>query len=183
MTRLIPFKSVATKPSGRIRRARGFTLIEMMIVVAIAGIMTTLSVVLLRDTLLMRRELTAARSVAALVKRARIDAIGRHERVQVNADTAAHTITLMACRSKFGADGLCVTAESLAIVPMGTIKLNDGAFAGVRLTSAPAPALVFGAAGFPEITTTYTFVVDQPERPGAFTVTVTAAGEVRVQGT
>lgn len=167
---------------GRNGRARAFTLIEMMIVLGIAGVMTLLSVVLLRDTLLMRRELTAARSLAALVKRARIDAIGRHQRVQVATDIGANTVTLMGCRSKYGVEGACVTGATLTAVPMGRITLNDGAFAGVKLTSAPGTPLVFSASGFPEVTGTYTYIVDQPERPGTFTVTVSAAGEVRVQG-
>lgn len=166
--------------SMRRKQPRGVTLIEMMVVIAISGLLSTLAVVTLRDTLVAKREMAAARSISALIKRARVDAIARHRRVRIDADISAHSVNISSCKSIYGGQG-CATGESLTSSTFAPLRLNDGALMGVKLTSVPATALVFDAAGFPEVPGTYTYGVDQVERPGSLTVVVTTAGEIRVQ--
>lgn len=161
-------------------RVRGFTLVEMMVVVAIGAVLSSIAVVTLRDTLNAKREVGAARSVAQLVKRARLIAVDTHSIVEVQATVATSTVTLLACKSAYGANA-CAGALTMTPVPQGELVLNQGDLRGVKLTTVPATSLTFSAAGFPTVPGTYTYVVDQNEKAGTQSVVVTASGEIRVQ--
>lgn len=164
-------------------RPRAFTLLEVAVVVAIAGIMATLAVGSLRNVLSTSKESGAARSVAALIKRARVLAISNHNRVAVVVSTTPNTIKLQSCRAAYGGTAACATTLSLTDVSRASLTFKQGDMKGVVLTGpTEGVALVFDAGGFPENTnTTYTYVLDHTERAGTRKVVVTAAGEVRVQ--
>jgi prepilin-type N-terminal cleavage/methylation domain-containing protein len=161
-------------------RAHGFTLLEMMLTIGIAGVLTTLAVTTLRDTLSLKREAGAARQVAGLLKRARTIALSTHSRVRVDADTATGIVTLSSCKSTFGSS-TCANGAPFTAVPSSTVQLNHDELIGVNLTAAPGSALTLAATGFPEVTGTYTYVVDEAGRPGSFSIVVSTAGEVTVQ--
>jgi prepilin-type N-terminal cleavage/methylation domain-containing protein len=162
------------------RTPKAFTLLELLLTIAIASVLTGLAVSTLHDTLSLKREAGAARTVASLLKRGRALAVATHSRVQVATSTASSSLTLNACKSMYGTSA-CVTSTSLTPVASGSVTLNRGDFIGVQLTSAPASALVFNASGFAEVSGTYTYVVDEAGRPGSFNVVVSTAGEVSVQ--
>jgi prepilin-type N-terminal cleavage/methylation domain-containing protein len=162
-------------------RRRAFSLLEMMVVVAIAGIMTAIAVGSLRGALENKKEVGAARSVAALISRARLLAIDTHSRVRVDADTATNALRLSSCPAVYGATLVCATGTNFGTMAQTDVLLNHGAFLGVRLTSAPTTPLIFDAKGLPEAIATYTYVVDHPGQPQAVQVVVSTAGEIRVQ--
>ncbi len=170
----------------RARPLRAFTLVEVMIVVAIAGIMAALSVVSLLDVVNTNIENGSARSLAAVIKRGRVQAISNHARVSVT--VAGNVVQLKTCRAVYGGNGTCAnnsagTAETLTNLAQGSFNFGSTDTKGVTVTGpSEGIPLIFDAAGFPETsTTTYTYLVDHPKRPGNRTVVVTAAGEVRVQ--
>jgi len=100
--------------------------------------------------------------------------------VAVTASTSTHVATLSACKARFGTTG-CADGGSLLPLAQGSIAFNTESFRGVKVTNVPVTPLVFSALGFPEVATTYSFVLDHPERPGVRTVVVGSAGEVSVQ--
>lgn len=159
------------------RQSRGFTLIEAMIVVAIVGIAASLGVASLQPVIADVRLHGTARGAAALIRAARLQAMSRHERVEVTATGASFAVA--SCAARFAAAG-CAGGATLTAVPGQSVFLGDGEALGVRLQSGPASALVFGPNGLPEGTATLRqYVLANDAR--ARTIEVSPAGEVRVR--
>jgi prepilin-type N-terminal cleavage/methylation domain-containing protein len=158
------------------RRIPAFSLVEIMVVVAIIGVMTGLAVATLRDVVLSGREAGGAQSIANALRRARGLAVSTHSRVKVV--TSGNGIQTLSCASKFGAVG-CVGSTDFVALPQGSTTLSDADLVGVTL--AGPGDLVFAPSGFPESAGPFTWVVDHAQRPGDKRVVVTAGGEIRVQ--
>lgn len=161
-------------------------------VVAIFSVMTGIAVSSLREVIIQNVENGTARTVAALLKRARAHAISTHSRVLVQLTTAPspNRMQLCACRSVYGGRALCATGETTAdgcpaasnmqAVDGGGYTFGRGDFRSVVVTG-PAGTVIFAPDGLLETPALYTFTVDHPRRPGSRTVEVTGAGEVRVK--
>lgn len=164
---------------------RAFTLIEVMLVVAIVGIMSIVGVAGMRSAIAGTRELGSARGLAGLAKRARATAAQTHQIVTLEILSADTEARLVACAARFG-EARC--ADTPVEVPSSRVRFS-GEYLGVTLTAKPTAPLSFDAAGFPctftsgvcgPLSTTAIYTVDHPERPGSTNVNVTVAGEIRV---
>lgn len=143
------------------------------------GIMAALAQGSLRETISQSRANGSVHSLAALLGRARVTAQKSHKRVRIDTGTV-NAVALESCPAKYGSTSACVTSttftpESQAVLRFG----KEVETRGIALTP-PATTLVFDAAGFPETTTTYTFTLTHVQTGKVRTVTVTAAGEIRV---
>jgi prepilin-type N-terminal cleavage/methylation domain-containing protein len=166
----------------RTKQARGFTLIELMLVVVITGIMSGLAVFTLTATANSSRERGAARGVSALIKRARTTAMQQHRIVRVEPVLQGGVtvgLKLQSCAAQFGTN-LCAGAALQADVVNAVILVGrQDESRGVTLTA--PPGLEFNVVGMVVGGGTYDFVIDHPGTVGATTVRVSAGGDVRVQ--
>jgi Tfp pilus assembly protein FimT len=155
---------------------------EMMITLAIFGVMTTVAVTSLRQIVTKDIESGTARTVASLLKRARIQAVSAHARVQVTVTTTPNTMSLSSCRAVYGGRPLCVTEEpTMTAVPSGSYTFGRGDFRGVTVTGPASGTVIFATDGSLEGQTSVSYIVDAPQLTGSRSVTVSAAGDVRVQ--
>ena len=161
---------------------RAFTLLEMMVVVAIMGVMASLAQSSYRETAVNLKLSTAVNGTASLIQRARAVAVTTRSRVEVSTATAGF-IQLNSCRARFGAVG-CTGASVLSNankpVQGAYVRIGSGDTAGVTLAGAPGTPLIFGPDGLPETTTTYLYQFSHPDTSVVRKVTVSAAGEVSV---
>lgn len=179
-------ESGRTKKTDPRCRRRGFSLVEMMLVVAIFGVMTAIAISNMRDVIAANIGNGAARSIAAFVKRARVLAATTHSRVRVT--LSGTTLTLESCKSRYGSNACVGTTTFQPVVVSGTLVVGRGETRGasVQLSSTPFPtitplaAVTFDSGGFVEGTTEAYFVVSHTDRPVKRTVRVTAAGEVKL---
>jgi type IV fimbrial biogenesis protein FimT len=169
--------------SARRRRHRGFNLAELMITLAMFGVMTGIAVSSLRQLVTKDVESGSARTVASLLKRARIQAVSAHARVVVVLTTTpTNTMSLSSCRAVYGGRPLCVTEEPTPTpVVGGSYTFGRGDFRGVKVTGPASGTVVFATDGSLEGQVPVAFTVDHSQIAGVRTVTVSAAGDVRVQ--
>lgn len=163
------------------RRRGAFSLVEVMVVVAIIGVMSAVAVFTINQTMQSSRERGAARGVSALIKRARALAVQDHAMVSVV--TTATSIRLQACPARYGTN-LCVGLQPKVDVHNADLRLGSGTDSGgVALTGAPGTPLEFGTNGFPTApgSAPFSYTLDHPQTPGVARVVVTAGGDVRVQ--
>ncbi len=156
---------------------RAFTLIELMIVVAIVGIGATLGLASLSPIAADVRLHGAARGTAALIRGARVHALTHHARVRVM--VSGTTISLEACPAKFGSPNACARNTNFVTLPNQSVVLSSADARSVTLSSSPFNAVVFGASGLPEgaaALAEYVFSNSNRTRK----VQVTPGGEVRV---
>lgn len=159
---------------------RGFTLIEATVVVAIAGILSTMALANIGPIVSDVRLNGSARGLAALVQTARARAINEHSRVRINTATTDR-IFLESCSAKFGSTG-CIGASTFVAVPGATMILNGQDAVAVTLAAQPASALIFGPDGLPEGSPTVrTYQLAVQGRPLRRSVDVTVGGEARVR--
>lgn len=164
----------------RRRGFRGFTLVETMAVVAIAGVLTSLAVTGLTNTLAATAETRSARTVAQLMKRARSTAVARHRRVALRANATTHRLEIVSCPQRFG-EAACVTGAPYVVEPGSVSFATD--FHGVKVDVPAADVdgnvAVWNADGFPTAAAVFRF--DQPATPGTQEVLVSVGGDVRTQ--
>jgi prepilin-type N-terminal cleavage/methylation domain-containing protein len=164
------------------RQRRAFSLVEVMVVVAIAGILAAMSVATLRAVAMASREIGAARGVGALIKRGRALAIQDHRLVRINT-TEPDRVFLESCPSQYGI-ALCAIGYTLQPVLRAEVvtRQGQGDAAGVVVTTTGPGELIFSATGLPTVTAgPWQLTFDHPETPGSRAVFVTAVGEVRVE--
>ena len=154
-----------------------------MVVIAIAGIMTSLTVAGLRETMAATAKDRAARSVAQIMKRARSYAIVSHKRVAIRADATNHTLELFACDQRYG-EKLCVGATPVfTAVPTTRLKFAD-TFQGVKgdipTADADGNVVLFNADGFPAIGASQVWRFGHDATPGSRELTLTIGGDVRL---
>ncbi|HKI85586.1 MAG TPA: GspH/FimT family pseudopilin [Thermoanaerobaculia bacterium] len=102
------------------RRARGFTLIEMVIVLAIIGVLVTFGYPALQELLVRSRIESATRNTANIMRLARLEAIKHSVQVLVNFNSTAKTVWAYA--NVDGTAGFSPDASK----PAGTVDYQVG---------------------------------------------------------
>ncbi|MGQ9659779.1 MAG: GspH/FimT family pseudopilin [Thermochromatium sp.] len=123
------------------RGARGFTLVELLVVMAIAAVMMTAVPTLLAVALPGLEMKSAARRTATILRLARESAIRRGEETSVLVDLERHRLTLTGQRSLSLPERLSLRLEAasseLIDAQRGTIRFfPDGSSTGGRLVLA-----------------------------------------------
>lgn len=80
----------------RLRNLSGYSLIELLIVVALVGLLAAMAIPSYRDLLARSQIRSVATEVASELRRARQLAMARRERLRVRVDVAQQTLTLVA---------------------------------------------------------------------------------------
>lgn len=159
------------------QRARGFTLIEILVVLAIAGILTGIAFVVLPNDHAAVNQ--AAYGFAQQFPRARIEALKNDAFAGVTVSSTGSG-SYSVCVDANG-NGACDAGEAVQTVSMG-----QGSYAKVRITCAGFAAFMFDPRGIPRVPTPNTAcpgVVTFANRAGNYSVdvAVTAAGKASVQ--
>lgn len=150
----IPHLSFNKRPS------RGFTLIEMLVVIAILGIMAAIAIPSFQDMLANQRVRSAATDLVSDITLARTEAIKRQQRVQVLADAAGWrngwTVQTVNGAIMIKSSNGMASGTGLAVATVGGITGNEfqnaiifrgdgtvlnapiGAEAGLSITDGPA---------------------------------------------
>jgi general secretion pathway protein H len=127
-----------TSPAGDRRRAAGFTLFELLIVLVILGLTLAVAVPLFARALPGLELKSSARTVAATMREARSLAIADNREIAVAIDLDTRTIDLAGLRSEALGDGidlrLFTAAEELIDRGAGRIRFYpDGTSTGGRI--------------------------------------------------
>lgn len=109
---------------------RGFTLIELMVVIAIVAIITSFALPSYR-TLIEKRQVTSgAQQISAFLSSAKMEAIKRNEKVAVSTNTAGEWcmgfIAYEANESDVGADCDCTLTDPAAAGACAVDEFGDG---------------------------------------------------------
>lgn len=130
-------------PNGRLRPQAGFSVVELMIAVAVMGLMLAIAMPRIRDTLIGRDVKSARAAVANLYARARINALQSRKittihfsgsQVWVTAPLGAGTDTIGAVADLTSMYGVTVDASQATIAVMPTGLANTGVPVLVRVT-------------------------------------------------
>ncbi len=126
----------------------GFTLVELMIVVAIIGILAGIGTTLLLNYLPNMRLKSAARDIFSTMMQAKVEAIRRGENVSLSFNTGGNTYTMFLDNGAGGGiagNGLLDGTETIlqAVTPLPTGVTFNGA------TTFGNNALVFTSRGIP----------------------------------
>ena len=147
------------------RNKSGFTLIELMIVLAIGGILAALAMPSFRIALANHRLKTGVRETFALIQLARINAIKEHTNVVVRFDETAESYMVFVDNGAGGgtADNR-VQDGAEEIIKSGTmpkgITIDDASFAG------GATWVRFDYKGMPNGTGGHVYMSTPPNLPG-----------------
>lgn len=173
------------------QRGAGFTLVELMIVVAIMGILAGIAYPLMLSWLPNMRVRGAARDVYSVMQRAKAEAIERGGNVAIVFNTAANTYTMFVdansnrlldagelplLSSGPMPNGVAFDNRAAPPLPAIEVKGADDIVDGVSFAS---NAVAFTPRGLPVGTGTVALFVAATGRQR--TVTVTIAGRVRMQ--
>lgn len=136
-----------------VSRSRGFTLIEMLVVMTVIGILYTIALPAALDFIERRRLAAATEQIFEVLQLARTEAIRLSQDVQVSLDAdgtqawALAASTNPACAPAKSAFGTAATFSNCQIVAPGdttTLNAENTSFEGVTLTkSNAANALTF----------------------------------------
>lgn len=141
----------ATPGSGRVRRGRGFTLVELMIAIAILGVLVAAAAPSLTGMVREQRIKSASFDMFATFAYARSEALKRNASINIvrtGADWAggwsvqSGGVTL---RSQVAYPNVAITALDTAnvVIAGGTVTYQGSG----RLGTSPAPTFVFSATG------------------------------------
>ncbi len=172
------------------QRRAGFTLVELMIVVAIMGILAGIAYPLMLSWLPNMRLRGAARDVYSVMQRAKAEAIERGTNVAIAYNTAANTYIMfvdvnrnrlqdageISLLSSPMPDGVAFDNRPAPPLPATEVKGADGIVDGVSFAGNVA---AFTPRGLPVGTGTVALLAAATGRQR--TVTVTIAGRVRMQ--
>ena len=128
-------------PAGRASRQGGLTLLELMVAIAILGILVVVAIPSFRDLLVLQRIKGAAELVQTDLMLARSEAVRRNVPVYVKLTTGADGclgIGTSQCSCLAGSSDIC-NIKTTDLSPAG------GAFPGIQLSSASATDLQFTA--------------------------------------
>lgn len=163
-------------------RESGFTLIEMMIVVAIIGILSALAFPSLSTLFPRNRTKAAARELNGYIQKAKLEAIKQNSDCLVVFTPAAGADT-GSCVTCISSDDDCTDADDQII---SQLDFNDYDSVSLSNTTFSGDKLVFNNRGIPETTTgamgSGRAVIQNTKEIGyKFDVVVASSGRVRIE--
>jgi type II secretion system protein H len=157
-------------------KPRAFTLLELMVVIAIVGILSTAAVASMGNVSTNIRLHGSARGLAALLRSARTHALAQHARVRVH--VVGGLIQLQACPARYGQSG-CAGGVAFADLTNRTMRFGVEDARSVALTAVPENEVIFAPTGTIEAASA--LQIYKLLAAGTLAeVHVTTAGEVRV---
>lgn len=180
-------RTTAQNASRRAKRLRGFSITEMVMVVAILFILSAIAIPNATRMLQSYAAASNARSLAATLAMAKMDAARNFTQTQLNCNLAANSCQIQVCTSKG------VTACNAFSAEGGPVALSHGTSFGFGSISAPAGTqttiqntaqIVFNSRGIP-VDNTGTLTGDDGlyltgQGGTTFAVTVNATGKIAV---
>ena len=166
-------KTVLTpaKANRNLADSRGFSLLQMLIVVAIVAIVVGFSVFGIRSARAAQRLQTSARVFAQTVEKARLDAIRRHDSTRVEfTDASTYEVTM-----DFAGNGTNQT-RTFTLETGVTVTGDNGA----TLAAADYPYAIFDWRGRLNINECNTLFRMRNERSDQLTVQVAGSGDITV---
>jgi len=159
---------LALRPRGSLsRNAAGFTLIELIVVVAVIGIITVTGVPMFLSFMQAQQTKGAAQQVASLLNQARQLAISRNTAYRVDVDVTNNRLRFV------------LTSDGSAYLGAGTDASGYVTLANAaKLTSATANP-VFTALG--AASTAGTITVQNAQGTSSLSVVVSASGRIKIQ--
>jgi prepilin-type N-terminal cleavage/methylation domain-containing protein len=162
----------------RARAARGFTLLELIVVIAIAGILSAMAVPMIFNTLRVYRMRSAVSSVTGLISNARYQAIFHGCKTQIVFTASTYTYQISSEQPAYGGQA-CLTAYSpittvLPIMGQGIAIDQTVTFTfspGGNISSLPAMNPMVMNLSYPGFTTTVPGEKIQVSSYGNITVT------------
>lgn len=158
--------------SPRNRLAQGFTLIELVLVLAIGIITTVIAIPLVSNIMFAYRLRSAVSSVTGFIQSARYQAISSGYAYQVVFNKAASTIQIQSDPNRIGTyTNLCLPAAPSCPIPLSGSGIPVALGADTTLQFRPS-GIVTATAGSTTLTLTY--------RGKTETITVSSYGNVKV---
>ncbi|HXM97048.1 MAG TPA: prepilin-type N-terminal cleavage/methylation domain-containing protein [Candidatus Dormibacteraeota bacterium] len=165
-------------PKRNTRRMRGFSLLEILVVVAVILIVTGITVPVVNRSVMTYRLTDAATQVTSNIKMARFEAIRTDALVTWQIKQAANTTTMFVDTDRNGTFSPKVKAvifnSNINVVPVGTVPNTGGLGGAMGLAAAPtavnpaAAAITFDARGaVTGVPTAYAVYVSDSPNGGA----------------
>lgn len=169
------------------RRPHGFTLVELIVTLAVVAVLAVASVPAFRDALEKQRLRGAADDVVGLLSAARVEALKRERDVNVSALGARDTWCIGAAAARepalgepLGAAEACNCADvAQCFVGAQRMTVDAAHHPGVTIDAAPAPYVVDRRLGTTSDLSTRGLTLGSPSGQFALRVSVSALGQAR----
>jgi prepilin-type N-terminal cleavage/methylation domain-containing protein len=180
--------NVTTKPANRARTARGFSVVELVVVLAIILVLSSIAIPSLLSSMRTYRISSAASSLSALLQRARFEAIRRNTPISVRTkvDVTGDTVVYIDLNGNSRLDPdepqIMQTSDIQFMAAGGSVPAP--ASTGYPAAVSPPGIITFGVRGTVNYTgaqTDYISYLGNPAGPNLFysAVTVSQMGQIK----
>jgi prepilin-type N-terminal cleavage/methylation domain-containing protein len=180
-------RNVTKKPANRARTARGFSVVELVVVLCIILVLSAIAIPSLQSSMRTYRIGSAASSFSALLQRARFEAIRRNTPITVRTQVVGgDTVVYIDLKGNnaFDPTDPAVTQTSDIQFVAGGGSVPDPSTTGYPAAVSPPGSITFGVRGtvnYPGAQTDYISYLGNPAGPNLFygAVTVSQMGQIK----